>query len=641
MIDQPVIHQSVTDQPMIDQPMRSVNVFVAPTGNAFMRDIAEWLVEAAAETGRSAALVVDGTPPTDPSKINLVVAPHEFYVLSEYDDATLHRAMHLSVPVCTEQPGTPWFDLTAIAAHRAPLAIDINEFGVSALRARGVDARRLRLGGVPSMVAAAPGRFAVRQIDRDIDRDIDVVFLGGKTDRRSARLAAMAPTLWNRECDLRLFTFLRPVQPGVPGLVFGEEKYRLLARSKILLNIHRDGRRPGYFEWARMIEAMANGCCIVTEPVSGSEPFVDGEHFVATEDLEGAIGDLLDHPEKMERIGRVAQRAAIDLYPLRDTLSPLLAELDQIRPVVPRPGKLPKHRRHLTVAQQLPLLPAFRANAELRAEVFHAIRAEADLQRQIDAARCLLRHGSADHIERVETPAYEAATPAVTVLVTLFNYAHLVTETLDSIVASEGVDFEVIIVDDHSTDEGRNVAKAYLAAHPDIPLVLLGCDANGGLANARNLAFSHARAEYVMVMDADNLVFPNAFRKLAAALDADRAAAFAYSTLEEFGVLPGVRSSMAWHVPWLCEANYIDAQAMLRRSAWERNGGYRCDDDLVFGWEDWELWLRLANAGEHGVHVPQMLGRYRTQETSMITTTNLVADHMIRHLHEMYPNLPW
>ena len=98
---------------------------------------------------------------------------------------------------------------------------------------------------------------------------------------------------------------------------------------------------------------------------------------------------------------------------------------------------------------------------------------------------------------------------------------------------------------------------------------------------------------------------------------------------------------MAWHVPWLCEANYIDAQAMLRRSAWERNGGYRCDDDLVFGWEDWELWLRLANAGEHGVHVPQMLGRYRTQETSMITTTNLVADHMIRHLHEMYPNLPW
>jgi GT2 family glycosyltransferase/glycosyltransferase involved in cell wall biosynthesis len=619
--------------------MRIVDVFVAATGNAFMRDIAEWLVEAAAERGRTASLVVDGTPPSDPSKINLVVAPHEFYVLSEFDDATLHQAMHVSVPVCTEQPGTPWFDITAIVAHRAPLAIDINEFGVSALRARGVDTRRLRLGGVPSMVAAAPQRAGGRSVD--VDRAVDVVFLGGKTDRRGARLAAMAPTLWNRECDLRLFSFRRPVQPGVPGLVFGAAKYQLLANSKILLNIHREGRRPGYFEWARMIEAMANGCCIVTEPVSGGEPFVNGEHFIATDDLEGAIDDLLEHPEKMQRIGRAAQRAAIELYPLRDTLRPLLAELDQLSAVVPRPRKLPKHRRHLTVAQQLPLLPAFRANADLRARVFHAIRAEADLQRQIDAARCLLRHGSADHIERVETPAYQAANPTVTVLVTLFNYAHLVTETLDSIVASEGVDFEVTIVDDHSTDNGRDVVKAYLAAHPELPMLLLGCDANGGLANARNLAFDHARAEYVMVMDADNLVYPNAFEKLAAALDADPTAAFAYSTLEEFGVLPGVRSSMAWHVPWLCEANYIDAQAMLRKAAWKRNGGYRCDDDLVFGWEDWELWLRLADAGEHGVHVPQMLGRYRTQETSMITTTNLVADHMIRHLQDLYPNLPW
>ncbi len=84
------------------------------------------------------------------------------------------------------------------------------------------------------MVAKAP--------DHRSDREIDVVFLGGKTESRSARLAAMAPTLWHRECDLRLFSFRRPVQPGVPGLVFGDEKYRLLANSKILLNIHRDER---------------------------------------------------------------------------------------------------------------------------------------------------------------------------------------------------------------------------------------------------------------------------------------------------------------------------------------------------------------------------------------------------------------
>ncbi len=103
----------------------------------------------------------------------------------------------------------------------------------------------------------------------------------------------------------------------------------------------------------------------------------------------------------------------------------------------------------------------------------------------------------------------------------------------------------------------------------------------------------------------------------------------------------GLASAKAWYVPWLCEANYIDAQAMLRKDTWERHGGYRTDDVLVFGWEDWELWLRLAEAGEHGVHVPQMLGRYRTQAESMITTTNLVADHMAKHLRELHPGLPW
>jgi hypothetical protein len=62
---------------------------------------------------------------------------------------------------------------------------------------------------------------------------------------------------------------------------------------------------------------------------------------------------------------------------------------------------------------------------------------------------------------------------------------------------------------------------------------------------------------------------------------------------------------------------------------------------MVFGWEDWELWLRLASRGDHGVLVPQMLGRYRVQAGSMIGVTNLAVDESLAHLRALHPTLPW
>lgn len=614
--------------------MRPLNVFVAPRGNAFMTDIAGWLVEAGALLGREATLRTDGGAPDDPDAVNLVLAPHEFYLLGDFDDATVHRAAQISAPVCTEQPGTPWFDIGAIPARVAPLVLDINAHGVAALTELGLPARHLRLGGVPSMRAAGGAISGAR--------DVDLVYLAGTTDRRGARLATLAPVLWRHHAELRLFSFSRPVDGDVPGLVFGEEKYELLARSRMLLNIHRDAKLPGYFEWARFLEAMANGCCIVTEPVDGHAPFVAGEHFVVADDLAATVAQLLGDPAECARIGAAAQQAVLTEHPLTATLRPLLDELDRLAGVPPpMPRRLPRYGRHMRVAQRLPLLPPFRPNGELRLQAYRAMAAESAHQRSIDRTRCLVRHGADDVVIRTETPAYGAAQPEVSVVVTLFDYAHLVVDTLDSLVRSEEVAFEVVIVDDHSRDDGRAVVTGFLEAHPDVPAVLLGSEINRGLGAARNLGFAAARAAKVMVMDADNLVYPTCLRRLADALDADPGAAFAYATLECFGERAGVASAKAWYVPWLCEANYIDAQALVRKAAWERHGGYRTDDPLVFGWEDWELWLRLASAGEHGVHVPQMLGRYRTQAESMITTTNLVADHMIAHLRDLHPTLPW
>jgi hypothetical protein len=602
---------------------KSVNVFVSPRGNAFMTDIARWITEAAALTGRPAQLVTDRLPCADGS-INLVVAPHELFVLDDGDDATIARAAAASVPVCTEQPGTPWFNLTAGLVRDSPIAIDINPHGVAALEARGHEALHLQLGGVPSMVAPA------------VPRDVEVLFLGGSTPRRAAKLAELGPLLWDRHVELRLFRFSAPVHGDAPGVVFGADKYALLARSRVLLNIHRDDAAPGYFEWARMVEVMANGCAVITEPSTGHEPLVDGKHFVASHDFGVDLAELLDDPRRCEELGEAARSAVIDDHPLVDSLGPILERLDDL----PAP-RTRHHRRPAARHHRPPLFAELRPAQALRRRVYLALMAEQRLLRHIERTRCRVLHGADESIERVETPAYADAAPDVSVIVTLYNYAGVVLDTLDSIVASTDVDLEIVVVDDHSRDEGRAVVARFMADNPGIPMVLLGSDVNRGLAASRNLAVQESRADLIMVMDADNLLYPNCIRTLRDALDADPGAAFAYATLEAFGHEPGLRSELGWFPRWLCESNYIDAQGLVRRSTFERHGGYREDDDFAYGWEDWELWLRLADAGERGVHVPRMLGRYRTQASSMITITNLVADEMRAHMRELHPSLPW
>jgi hypothetical protein len=624
----------------VDRP--PVNVFVAQAGNAFMRDIALWIVEAAQLSGRKAALVDDRLPANDGS-INLVVAPHEFYLLRDDTDDEIRRAARCSVPVCTEQPGTPWFLLSLGFCVGSPLVLDINATGLDAIEREGFRARRLRLGGVAQMD---------RQAERAGDRDVDVVFMGGATERRAAVLAMLGPVLWDRNCELRTFTFSRPLSGDEPGVVFGDEKYDLLARSKILVNLHRSGDSDGYFEWARLVEAMANGCVVVTHPARGHEPLIAGDHFVETsiEALADTVISVLDDPARRHQVSRLAHEMVMDQLSLVDEVAELLDIIESEGLLVhssestkrwwergrrTRTGRGPIPRTH-----QLPLLPVFVPYRQARRDVFDQLMAETLHRRELGRIRALHQHGDADHVTEYTTSTWVDADADVSVVVTLYNYADVVLETLDSIVASHDVDVEILIVDDNSSDAGLQTVRAWMRRNDEVPVMVLSCAANRGLGRARNLGLSRVRADRIMMMDADNHVYPTCLRRLNDALNADPAALFAYATLEAFGSDPGLRSAQGWFVPWLCDGNYIDAQAMLTRAALDLFGGYRIDDTM-FGWEDWDLWLRIADAGGHGVHVPEMLGRYRTQESSMISLTNLVADDLRADLVARYPNLPW
>ena len=622
--------------------MASVKVFVAARGNQFMSDIAGWIAEVAAMTGRRVEVVTDRLPTADGS-INLVVAPHEFFELHTAHRKDLQRAAAASVCINTEQPGTSWFGLAVDACRRGLLTLDISDQGAAALRGAGLAVERLRLGGVPSMHVPS----------KDVERPIDVLFMGGLDDRRGAALAELAPHLWRLHADIRVVGVDRPIDWVTPQAVFGADKYRLLSSAKLLLNIHRarpDGTEHApYFEWARAVEAMAQGCIVVTEPSEGCEPLVAGKHFVeaGTADMDSAIHDLLNDEARRAEIADAARRVIFGDLALVNSLGPLLDRIEAtVLPVVaahatsaaihkgtwqlghtqgPHPVRLGAFR---------PFLPTLVTAKRL------AMAENAALQR-LDAAACELAHGSRQHIVTTETPAFANASPEVSVVVSLYNYADVVGDTLSSIAASEDVAFELLVVEDHATDHSRAVVQCFIDEHPTVPMALIAKDANDGLAAARNTGFEHARAPLVMVMDADNTIYPTCLRKLADALGEHPDVDAAYAILEDFGDQRNIRSALAWDVDRLCRANYIDAQAMLRKSAWQRLGGYRADDDLVYGWEDWDLWLRLAAGGGQAMLITEILGRYRVQRGSMIALTNLATDEAIAAMLQRYPTLPW
>ena len=187
---------------------------------------------------------------------------------------------------------------------------------------------------------------------------------------------------------------------------------------------------------------------------------------------------------------------------------------------------------------------------------------------------------------------------------------------------------ELVIVNDASSDD--SLAQA-LSCQKESKLAIRIVDKrfNTGLADARNAGVHIARAPYIFMMDADNLIFPRGLQQLLDAISMGSYAA-AYSLLCRFRGTPSNRIGLLSYYDWdpqiLVQQPYIDAMAMFRRDALLQTGGY--DNELSqigwFGWEDYDMWLRFAQNNDNVTFVPNILCLYRHHETSMINLTNLL-----------------
>jgi glycosyltransferase involved in cell wall biosynthesis len=196
-----------------------------------------------------------------------------------------------------------------------------------------------------------------------------------------------------------------------------------------------------------------------------------------------------------------------------------------------------------------------------------------------------------------------------------------------------------VVVDDGSTDHSPDVVRRAMASSRK-PVRLVRKVLNTGLADARNVGLAAARGRYVFILDADNWIYPRCLSVLHAAIRAGAHAAVygIIGKVDERGEPAGLTSCFAWDERELVRMPYVDAMALFDRRALEAVDGYSTDLEWM-GWEDYDLWLKLAQAGRSCALVPEVLSAYRVHPASMIHETNRNADALARHFRRKFDAL--
>ena len=202
----------------------------------------------------------------------------------------------------------------------------------------------------------------------------------------------------------------------------------------------------------------------------------------------------------------------------------------------------------------------------------------------------------------------------VSIIIPCFNDGKYLREAVQSVKQCPEPDaFETIIVNDGSTDSLtldvlRDLEReGFRLIH----------QANRGLGAARNTGIKASRGSYILPLDSDNKIRPNYLSEGVRVLNGNPRVGVVYGDAEYFGAKTGRWKVADFSLSRLVQGNYIDACAVFRRDAWQEVGGY--DEQMLLGWEDWDLWLRIALKNWGFFHFNEVLFDYRVRDGSLVS----------------------
>ncbi len=199
-------------------------------------------------------------------------------------------------------------------------------------------------------------------------------------------------------------------------------------------------------------------------------------------------------------------------------------------------------------------------------------------------------------------------TPRVSVIIPCYNYGRYLTEAVESVIQQTYQDFEIIIVNDGSTDNTQEVAEALLHRYPHHHIRLINQENSGQPAISRNRGIAEAQGEYILCLDADDKIAPHFLESCVKALEDDPRIGIAYPDQQNFGDRSNFEPHPEYNFTLLTRFNFIPSCSLFRKGVWEEVGGFATN---VIGYEDWDFWISCGERGYRGQHIPEAIWYYR------------------------------
>ncbi len=218
----------------------------------------------------------------------------------------------------------------------------------------------------------------------------------------------------------------------------------------------------------------------------------------------------------------------------------------------------------------------------------------------------------------------DVVSPKVSVILPCRDHGRFLGEALASLDAQTRQDFEVVIVDDGSTDPDTITFLRNLS-HPKVRVRSV---APSGVTRARNLGIAETSAPYLSFFDADDRMHPEFLERTLDVLEANPGIAFVSTWARLFGDEEWEWKPTRCDFPRLLHECSVATASLVRRSVVEEVGGF--DAECELGHEDWELWLSIVERGHRGQILPQILFDYRRAGESRSSTADRIHLELYR-----------